>query len=244
MKLFKLIGYDPETCIYTNPSTGQVENLPKADFMIAYVVPDADYEDYSGIITWPTYGSSLVGTQFGFKDLLSLRTLIYTMVETLVGTDYVNWDLLSSEQKKVALKWCNIRIVNAKGIVFYITECGSQDVANNYIEDYITLAIEARIIRFNAYSNYGFNYLGKTQGLLADSYARQSFMDSTYINRGVVFKSVDGIDGLGDWILGQESFTVTGLKPRIISGQFTLGGGISVTDFCNNLIGIIDSGIY
>lgn len=243
MNLYKLIGYDPITQGYINPNTGQKENIPNSPFCVNNSVPDATYADFSSPENWVNYGETLLGSYVGFKDYQSLRTLIYTGIEVIAGADYLNWNNLTLEQKNIALVWCNIRIVNARGIVFYATECGGMAVASSNIEHYLDKSIHARNTRFNAYSNYGFTYMGKNQGLLADTYARQAFMDSTYINRGVVFKSVDGIDGLGDWIQGLESFTVTGLKPRIIAGEFILSG-IDVNTFCNNLIGIINDGTY
>lgn len=244
MILYKLTGYNQTTGIYTNPVSGQVENLPNVAFTIADSTPD-NYDSFDEPQHWAKYGSSLINSFFGLKEYLSLRWEIYTRIELICGSDYSNWNTLSSEQQRIALIWCNVRIINTQGIIFYITKCGNQDIANNYLGTFLGNSYAARKLRYyTAFTIFGYTYLGKTQGLKAEGYARHDFLDTTYLDRGVVFKEDDGIDGLGDWILGINGYSTTGLKPRIIAGEFTLGGGIDVDTFCNSLIGIIDDGLF
>lgn len=244
MNLYKVIGYNQANNIYTNPQTGQVENLTIPPFVVGTTPPSDSYADFSSAINWAEYSTSILGLYFGFRDYISLRYQIYTAIETIAGTDYANWNNLSTSEKAVALKWCNIRIINALGLSFFVTACGSQLLANKYVSDYLDNSIVARNWRYQkGYSVFGFNYLGRTQALLAESYSRSLFLIDAYIQRGVVYNSVDGINGLGDWVQGLGDFSTTGLKPRIIDEQFTLTG-IGVNDFCDGLVDIIDNGNY
>lgn len=244
MNLYKLDGYNAVTEQYIDPNTGEPSLMPSSNFVIADIAPN-NYSLFDSPENWANYAINLIGSVFGLRDYLSFRYEIYTRIEAITGTDYANYNSLTTEQKIVALIWCNIRIVNVKGMTFYATECGSQSVADSYISSYLNSSPIARALRYdNAFTIYGFTYLGKLQGLKAESYARQYFLDTTYINRGVVFLADDGIEGLGDWILGQNSFISTGLKPRIIAGEFNLGYGMDVTTFCDTLVGIVNDGAF
>lgn len=244
LTLYKLDGYNAVTKLYINPSTGQPSPLPKAPFLVSQSLPQG-FVEFSSIEDWANYGDAIIESHFGLRDYLALRYQIYSRVEEIAGIDYINWNNLSQIEKQIALKWSNIRIVNTRGIVFYVTECGSQELASTYIYDHLNKSYESREDRYyNAFTLFGYQYLGKAQGLKAESYARKDFLDTTYVDRGVVFKSVDGIDGIGDWIQGLNGYSETGLKPRIISGEFILGGGMDVDTFCNTLVGILDEGLY
>lgn len=244
LTLYKLEGYNPITKNYVNPVTGESAPLPKIPFIVSQNHPDG-YEEFSSIEDWANYGDFVLDTHFGLRDYLALRYQIYSRIESICGSDYINWNNLSQKEKQIALKWSNIRIVNTRGIVFYVTECGGQEIASIYIENHLNKSYEVREDRYyNAFTLFGYQYLGKMQGLKAESYARKDFLDTTYVDRGVVYKSDDGIDGIGDWIQGLNGYSETGLKPRIISGEFVLGGGISVDTFCNTLVGILDEGLY
>jgi hypothetical protein len=244
MILYKLQGYNPQTNVYTNPQTGQVQDLPNTPFVINDS-PPSGYELFDTPENWANYGSQLVGSVTGLQEYLSLRREIYTRIEAICGLDYMQWDLLSSEQKQVALVWSNIRIANARGFTFYATECGGASIAQNYISAFLSNSYQARKLRYyTAFTIFGYTYLGKTQGLKAESYAREDFLDTTYVDRGVVFKADDGIDGLGDWIQGINGYSTTGLKPRIDSGEFVLGGGMTSAVFCDTLVEIINDGNF
>lgn len=244
MTLYKLTGYDPPTDVYINPISGQIENLPNTPFVISDIIPDG-YDNFDAPENWAKYAIAMIGTVFGLREYRSLRWEIYTRLEIIAGADYANWDILTEQQKSVAVEWSNIRIVNTKGIEFYVTQCGGQNEANIFIDTYLKRAQKASELRYYmAFTKFGFIYLGKLQGLKAESYARADFLDTTYIVRGVAFKSEDGIDGIGDWILGTNGYSITGLKPRIVSGEFVLGGGMDVDTFCNSLIAIIDDGSF
>lgn len=244
MILYKLNGYTPSTDTYINPVSGQKENLPSPPFVIDESAPE-NYSLFDAPEDWANYAGGLMGEVVGLKDYCSLRYEIYIRIQAICGNDYANWENLSAEQKQVALVWCNIAIVNTRGIIFYITQCGGQSIADSYIANYLNQSFDARDHRYYvAFTIYGFTYMGKAQGLKAESYARADQLDTTYIDRGVMFKSEDGIDGLGDWILGTNGYTTTGLKPRINAGEFTLLLGMDADTFCNTLVAILNDGEY
>jgi hypothetical protein len=244
MKLYKLIGYDPEKDIYKNPKNGLIENLPDANFFISDK-KKAKYEVFDEPENWAKYAVYLVGQFLGLKDYCSLRYEIYTRIQAICGSDYSKWDDLSMEQKGVALVWCNIAIVNARGMEFYISECGDKNIADTYISDYMNKSNEARKYRYYiALTIYGFACFGKAQALKVESNIRASFLNNTYIERGVMFKSEDGIDGLGDWIQGTNGYSTTGLKPLIVGGQISLANGMNADTFCNTLVAILNDGEY
>lgn len=244
MILYKLDGYNPVTKNYISPSSGQAAPLPSQPFVVADAPPQ-NYSEFDSADKWANYGENAMDSVIGLSDYLSLRYQIYTRIEAIAGEDYADWDDLSAEEKQAALIWSNIRIVNTRGIAFYATECGGMNVATDYINKYLNQAYLAREERYyNAFTIFGYTYMGKEQGLKAENYARKDFLDSIYVERGVMFKSVDDIDGLGDWIQGINGYSVTGLKPRIVAGEFTLLYGMTVDVFCDTLVGILDDGIY
>ena len=243
MILYKLIGYEPLTDVYTNPQSGLVEYLPSMPFVVADTIPPTNYMLYDAPENWASQGQNLIGSYTGLEEYLSLRVQIYTRIENICGTDYSNWNSLSDSQKQIALVWCNLRMADVVGLPTYAQYCGSLNIAKRYINDFINYSIPARQLRYDTFSLFGFTYLGNAQGIKAEHYARKDFLDSIFLNRGVVLNSEDGVDGLGDWVLGQNSYTTTGLKPMIVSGQFILNG-IDVDTFCNALIGIIHDGIF
>lgn len=206
----------------------------------------ADYIDISDDVSnWSKYGIYVVGKFTGFREYRSIRREIYTRIELICGVDYMDWDLLSSEQKQIALEWCNIRIINSRGIDFYVTECGSQEQSDSFVDLYFKKSKEAAEFRYlTAYTKFFFDYLGKSHGIKAESYARKDFLDTTYMIRGTVYSANDGIDGIGDWVLGQSSYETTGLKPKIIAEEFTLSDGMDTTTFCDTLVGILNDGLF
>lgn len=96
MILYKLIGYDPTTDTYTNPSTGQVENLPSEAFITAEVSPGVTYEDYSSITNWYNYDGLDWGRRRAF-----IRPLFYAAV----GPNFQNYANLTQEEKLIG-GWC------------------------------------------------------------------------------------------------------------------------------------------
>jgi hypothetical protein len=243
MKLGRLIGYDQETDSYTNPVTGQKENLPDMSYKVGESL-DSKYEELTGVVDFHAYASLFIGTIPLFRDLLSFRLEIYTRIELISGTDYANWNALSAEEKDIALIYCSTRIINSRGISFYATECGGQEIANVNICKFLNMSEAVRGQRYNALTNFAYAYLGKQQGLSAEDIARHDFLDTKYMIRGVIFITEDGVEGLGDWVLGLNGYATTGLKPLIIAGTYVLPVGVDVNVFCDALVAIINDGAY
>lgn len=97
MLLIKLIGYNPETNIYTNPNTGEVENLPNIGVLISQTVL-SQYEDISTIENWYNYATDLC-------DFNYLRDNIQALVIAIVTPNFSNWNGLTLEQKQIACKY-------------------------------------------------------------------------------------------------------------------------------------------
>lgn len=243
MKLGRLIGYDQATDSYRNPSTGEVENLPDMSYRIGEAL-DAKYEELAGITDFYNYAGLFISTIPLFRDYISFRQELYTRIELVSGTDYAQWDALSAEEKEIALLYCCTRIINSRGITFYVTECGGQEIANVNVREFLNITKAVRQQRYNALTNYAYAYLGKTQGLKAERYMRREFIDRVYIDRGVIYVSEDEIEGIGDWILGLNGFDTTGLKPRIVAGEFVLPQGVDTDVFCATLVAIVEDGNY
>jgi hypothetical protein len=248
MILGRLQGYNEITKEYID-GQGQITGLPKSAFCVSATLP-VDYDDFGSTPeAWDVYGKGEIGSNdlggvVGFKDWMSLRTIILPLITGICGTDYSNFDSLNSQQQIIALKYFPTKIIAAQGFTFFATKSGGVDAAYGYINNYLTESEKARTLRYTNYMSFGYQYLGALQGLKAESLLRSLFLDVTYIKRGVTYIQTDGIDGLGDWTSSDDSFVSTGLKAKIVSGEFVLGGGMDVTTFINTLIGIIVDGIY
>lgn len=244
MLLGKLQGYDLVTGQYTDGG-GQITNLPKNAFCVEASALPIDYDDISNLPeNWDKYGASCIGSVIGFKDWMSLRAIILPLITAICGVDYANFDLLTDEQKIIALKYFPTKIIAAQGFTFFATKSGGESSAYLNIDFYLTESEKARQKRYDNYVNFGYQYLGAIQGLKAESLLRASFLDVTYIKRGVLYVQDDGIDGLGNWTISDNGYTTTGLKARINSGEFVLGGGIPTQTFIDALIGIVANGTY
>jgi hypothetical protein len=92
MILYKLIGYNPATDTYTNPNTGQVENIPSDPYITSTVSPGATYEDISSITNWYNYD----GLDWGRR-----RTYIKPLFYASVGPNFQNYANLTQEEKLI-----------------------------------------------------------------------------------------------------------------------------------------------
>jgi len=243
MLLGKLQGYDIDTCEYT--VEGVLTERPKSPFCVVTTTLPSDYDDISSVPEyWVKFGILHLGTVVGFKDWMALRAIILPLITGICGTDYANFDDLNAAQKDIALKFFPTKIVKEQGFVFFVTKSGGVDEAFANIEYFLSLAEPARKNRYIAFMKYGYQYLGTTQGLKAELALRKDFLDVTYIKRGVLYFSEDDIDGLGDWVEGLSTYTVTGLKPKIDNSDYVLDAGMDVTTFINTLVAILEEGIY
>ena len=90
MILYKLIGYDPTTQLYTNPNTGQVENLPGEPYVTSETSPGVEYANVSSIANWFNYD----GLDWGRR-----RVYIKPLFYAAVGPNFVNYANLTQEEK-------------------------------------------------------------------------------------------------------------------------------------------------
>lgn len=249
MLLGKLQGYDIATGQYSEG--GATKNLPKAPFIISSGALPVDYDDF-GILpeNWYKYAYELIGSAVGFRDYQSWRIEIRTLIEVIAGADYVNWNILTDEQKIIALRIVPTKVIDARGFTFFNDQVtaliGNGDTTTFIVTNYLDKSTEARSMRYDVLIKFAYQYLGKNQGLRAELLARGTFTDMVYIERGVLYNAEDGIDGFGDWILSNvgTTFENTGLKAKINDGTFSLGGAIPTQTFLDALIGIIENGLY
>jgi hypothetical protein len=89
MILCKLIGYDPETDIFTNPQTQEIENIPDSPFVISDIIPQG-YEDYSSIVNW--YNCT-------FLDWARRRDNIKPLFYIKAGANLSNYASLTDDEK-------------------------------------------------------------------------------------------------------------------------------------------------
>lgn len=242
MILAKLQGYNIATGEYLVQGADNL--LPKEAIIVASALPSG-YEDISSSpVYWDHFGPSLIGTTPGFKDYMSLRAIILPLITAICGSDFSNFNYLSTDEKEIALRYFPTKIIASQGINFFFTKASSQEKGLFYIDNYLAVSSVAREKRYTAYINFGYQYLGSIQGIKAESYLREAFLDITYVKRGVLYIAEDGIEGLGNWTISDNGFSTDGLKARIDSGQFILGPGITTAAFIDTLQGILDNGTY
>lgn len=248
MFLSILHGYNAKTNEYTD-SQGQIVNLPLPSFLVEDAL-SPDYDDFGTIENWYVYGKGLIGITKGYRDYMSWRAQISTLIYALAGEDFATWDNLSDAEKIIALRLLPTKIIDAKGFTFFATQVvtliSNGDMPLLILDNYLDDSAGARSFRYDALLKFAYQYMGKNQGLKAELILRATFTDSIYIERGVMYKSEDDQSGFGDWILSNVGtlFELDGLKARIISGEFVLGGGIDVDTFCAVLINIAENGVY
>lgn len=141
MILYKLIGYDLVKFIYTNPNNGFVDKILPSPFLIVADSTPNGYENIDSVESWAKYGRLILGSS-DIPNYLALRDQIVIRIEVICGEDYTNWDNLTIEQKNIAIIWCNVKIINSRGMSFYSTECGGQDNANEFLDTYYRSSIQ------------------------------------------------------------------------------------------------------
>ena len=196
-------------------------------FVVTYndVVPtgyvNADQPEH-----WARYRYWVEGTVAAphILDYISIRTKIIALVEAITGTNYSAWGSLSVVQKNVATKWCNIRIANEVGISQYYAYCGGQMTGLEYITQQLQESFKARSVRYTLFQVQLYAGLGKVQGMKEEKTLNQEALKQLYLGNGVAEVSVDGSDGVVDFLKSTGSFATTGLKARIDSTAVTFGG--------------------
>lgn len=247
MLLGKLQGYDIATGQYLD-AQGEDALLPKDAFIVASALP-TDYDDISSNMEyWNTFAPALISNSVvGFKDWLCLRAEIKTLIYNIAGSDFVNWDLLSAEQKIIALKYVPTKIIDAKGSPFFMAQAGGLYEGKAYLDTYQTLASGSRQKRLKTFGDFGYYGLGKEQGLQLERMYQVLALNESYTERGVMYLVEDSVDGIGDWVMGTNGFGASGLKPLLVAGTFNLLAGFPYTidQFCDILAtNILENGNY
>lgn len=89
MKIWKLIGYDPNTGNYINGK------LPSQGLIFSDSKPIGDYEDITSITNWFLY------YKYNYEYMQG-RNIIWSLLLPIVGGDFSGWANLTNEEKKVA----------------------------------------------------------------------------------------------------------------------------------------------
>jgi len=243
MLLGKLQGYDIATGQYLG---GQL--LPQDAFIVATALP-SEYDDISDNMEyWDKYAPPLINNNVvGFKDWLCLRAQIKTLIFNITGSDFINWDLLTAEQKVIAMRYVPTKIIDAKGSPFFMGQAGGLYQGEAFLDEYQAFAETARTKRLKTFGDFGYYGLGKDQGLQLERMYQVLALNESYIIRGVMYLAEDSVDGIGDWVMGTNGFGANGLKPLLNAGTFNLIAGFPYTidQFCAILAtNILENGNY
>ena len=230
--------------IITNLNTGEVID---GNYKSSNVVP-ATHDDISSIEYWDKFGKFVLGTEVGMKDWMSLRDIIRGLVEAKGGVDYSTYVAnLTSEEKAVAAKYVPTKIVDALGYLQLATDSGGVEQAKNNIKTYLKNSTDARDTRYGEVVSYAYQRLGKNQGLQVEDTVRQNNLRGKYIERGVLKKSEDTVDGFEDYFKSTDGFVASGLLAKLNDNTYTLiddGSGQTKAQFVDTCVGIVKDGQY
>lgn len=248
MILGKLNGYDEINDQYT--IEGVQSELPNVPFIVVNDISSltSEYINYgTSSENWLNNTIDIINSEtiVGFKDILCLRKEILPLIYAIAGTDFANFANLNIVEKSITLKYFPTKIIDAQGNNFFFYYSGGLEQGLMNITYYQEISIKAREKRYINIANYVYQYLGKSDGLKAERNAQQDHLDTGYTRRGIVYQSEDGLLGLGDWILSNGDYWSTGLKSSINNNIYTMKiNDITVDQFCDNCINIIQNGIY
>jgi hypothetical protein len=204
--------------------------------------------DISSIENWDIFGYKLIGSVFGFKDFMSLRSIIKVLIESKCGGDYSTFEsTLNNNEKGIAYKIIPTKIVKKRGYIFFSDQCGGDEIASNYVESYIGMAELARKKRYLKFVLYVYSELENSDGLKAEKRVRENQLLTQFVERGVMKKSDDDVDGLSDWLNGTSGteFENDSLINSLNIGTYTLNDpGLTKQQFVDNCIGILENGLY
>ena len=247
MKLLKYDHFDPVT-----NTIAQGEAVLDAYKVLEDSDPDpTDYTDQTGLAgeieCWHDHADHLIGEKTNFMDWKCLRDKIKQLVEDKGGADYANYVAnCTAAERAIAAIYVPTKIFDNLGAVQLATDSGGAAEASHNIKNYLSLSAEARGTRYDEFVEYAYQALGKSNGLLAEDLCAGDRLDVKYINRGVLLLSQDGVDGLEDWIRSQGSYSGTGegLYNLIDEGTYTILNGLTLDDFIDGCIEILDEGKY
>lgn len=206
------------------------------------------YSLHNHINDWHNYSRIYIGTMSGFMDWKVLRDKIKSIVQEKAGNDLLNYNNnLTLEERKIASVYIPTTIIDALGLVQIVTDLQDINIVKQVIKDYMVLSSQARMQRFTELSFYFYSRMGKNQSLEIEKQLRSAQVDEQYVERGVLKKSIDGVDGLEDYFRSEDSFVNGGILSKLNDNTYTLindGSGQTNQQFIDKCIDIIDKGKY
>lgn len=234
-------GVNPNDLTVSN--SGRWVKKPIEKTIVSVVDDNYDFNlnnstDISSIINWNILGVKLIDS--GIRDEMTLRNELRKLIVLKAGSQYENFETtLNVEEEQIALKYVPTKIIDSRGFAFFATRCGGMDKAEEKLNFYTDLAVRIRSQRYRKFVFYAYSQLGINDGLNAEKRVRQNQLKSQYIERGVVRKMENQVDGVTDWLKGEigTAFENDSLLGSLNSDAYTLNDpGLSKTDFIDNCI--------
>jgi len=206
------------------------------------------YSLRNNIDDWHNYSRMYIGTMSGFMDWKILRDKIKSIVQEKAGNDLLNYNNnLTLEERKIASIYIPTTIIDALGLIQIVIDLQDVNVVKQVIKDYMILSSQARKQRFIELSFYFYSRIGKNHSLEIEKQLRSTQVGEQYVERGVLKKSVDGVDGLEDYFRSEGSFVNAGILSKLNDNTYTLindGSGQTNQQFIDKCIDIVDKGEY
>lgn len=197
---------------------------------------------------WHNYSIPYIGNFQNFMDWKTLRDIIKSLVQDKAGQDLINYNQnLSIEERIISSIYIPTTIVDNLGLIQLFNDLRNVSLIKERIKSYMTLSSQARRQRFNELVFYFYSRMGKNQSLEIEKLLRSTQVDEQYIQRGVLKKSVDGVNGLEDYFRSEDSFVNGGILSKLNDNTYTLindGSGQTNQQFIDKCIDIIDKGKY
>lgn len=200
----------------------------------------------SHIEDWHYFGMNKVGSVPNFMDWKCLRDIIRDLVYAKAGTNLANYTAnLSAAERKIASIYMPTKIADLLGFAQLATDSGGVTEAFNNLNHYLDRAKMSRELRYIEIVDYVYRWLGKNFALQAEDDVRVNYLKSKYIERGVMYTSLDTVDGFIDWVMSTDNFTNNGLKKKLQLAVWNIkAGGPDIDTFCDNIKGCAEDGVY
>jgi hypothetical protein len=242
-------------CAYkiNNKPVTEMPSVEEADLngnpqfkVVKTAVAPAGYTNVSSIENWATYGPSLIGSAFGFRDWKCLQREIRALALVKVNNDFnTNWDSLNSNEQKIV---CQYILASIPGMRFGQTYPNADDRMN------LTIAYDQnnRRARGNNLTGTGrieilriylFGKIGKVNAVLTLVDAVKDNLLELY-EGGIEGSVEDGLPGLNDFLLARAGtpYASTGLAKR--GYPVVDGSGDTLQTVAENLVEISSNGMY
>lgn len=185
------------------------------------------YSDIGSIINWDLYGPKFIGSVYKFMDWKCLRQIIGVLVYDIVGNDFANWDLLTSEEKKIACKY----LTNKIPPLLFVTSVPTAEIRLEISSFFDNSSKSARMLRFERgrLEIFG-NFAANDCYWVLDKICPD--IELRYYG-GIEKLSDDGYFGLLDWV--NVDLRNSGKVPN---------SGLSLDTVCDNILDILENGNY